>query len=1106
MGNIQQYFSEIERQVKHHYDVANEARGKGFDPKKEVEIPTANDFAARVEKLVGPEGIADRIRHYLKNMSREETAISVAVDIAEDTGGGTEKTVEQAVRTGLAILTEGVLVAPIEGISEVKIAKNFDGSNYIELYFAGPIRSAGGTAEAMSVLIADIVRRKLGIDRYKPTEDEVERYKEEVPLYDRIASLQYAPSTEEIENIVRNCPVCINGEATEDREVMGKRDLPRVRTNKVRGGACLVIAEGLCLKAPKLLKHVGRMKLEGWDFLKGFLHDNGKKKDEIEPSSKYISSLIAGRPVFSHPSAKGGFRLRYGRGRTCGLASTAINPAAMHILDDFVAIGTQIKTERPGKGTVGTPCDSIEGPMVLLRNGDFIQVDTPEEAKRVRGDIREIIDLGEILIPFGEFVENNAILPRSSYCYEWWVQELEEAAGCTDDDGAREAVSGKLGHDVDIENPSPEDAFLISEEFGVPLHPSCNLFWHDASVEDIKTLAGAVAEVEGVSFDGTLKLRGDDELKEILLKLGALHLERDGFVLEKYAYPVIRGCGFDVENGVVKKVREFPEGDDPVETASKLSGVKIMPRAPQRIGTRMGRPEKAAERTMRATPHVLFPVGEAGGRERLVNSAARANKIKFEAGVRRCPECGKTTYKRRCDCGALTVPTGEVGVHEVRFYQEVEKAKERVGMVSLPNKVKGVIGLSSRNKTPECLEKGLLRAKHGVYVFKDGTARFDMTNVPLTHFKPREIGTPVERLRELGYDSDWKGMPLESEDQICELKVQDVVPSRKCGIYMLRIANYMDELLEKFYGMEPFYNASEPDDMVGSIVVGMSPHTSAGAAGRIIGFTDADVCFAHPFYHAAKRRNCDGDEDTLMLLLDVLINFSLEYIPEKRGGHMDLPLVLTTRISPAEVDKEAQNIDLLPRYPLDFYRATIHHAHPKEVEKEMDLVAGRIGTGREYDGFAFTHDTKDIAEGVKTSSYKTLKTMEDKLNAQLELARKIRAVDESDVATRVIQTHFLPDLIGNLRAFSTQQVRCVKCNKKYRRVPLKGVCTHCGGALTLTVHEKSIKKYLEPAKRIMERFDVPDYTKQRILVFEKAAESLFHNDSVKKPTLDEFLK
>jgi DNA polymerase II large subunit len=130
--------------------------------------------------------------------------------------------------------------------------------------------------------------------------------------------------------------------------------------------------------------------------------------------------------------------------------------------------------------------------------------------------------------------------------------------------------------------------------------------------------------------------------------------------------------------------------------------------------------------------------------------------------------------------------------------------------------------------------------------------------------------------------------------------------------------------------------------------------------------------------------------------------------------------------------------------------------------------------------------------------------MEEKLDAQLELAKKIRAVNEKDVAARVIQTHFLPDLLGNFRAFTRQQVRCVKCNTKYRRIPLKGDCIKCGNSLTLTVHEKSIKKYLEPAKRIIEKFSIPDYTKQRINIFEKSVESLFTNEKVKHPKLSEF--
>lgn len=1088
---MDKYFREIEREAKNCYEIATKARKKGFDPRAEVEISFAKDLADRVEELVGPKGIARKIRKYLREKGREETALQIALEIADTMEGNFASVVEQAVRTGLAILTEGVLVAPIEGISRVEIGKNDDGSKYVDLYFAGPIRSAGGTGEAMSVLIADIVRRKLGIGRYKPTEDEIERYKEEIPLYDRVTHLQYLPSAEEIELIIRNCPICINGEATEDKEVMGKRDLPRVKTNKIRGGACLVIAEGLCLKAPKLLKHVTNLKLEGWDFLKKFVYEEEEEEEnKIAPSDKYVKDLIAGRPVLSHPSRKGGFRLRYGRGRTCGLAALAINPATMYLVDEFIAIGTQLKTERPGKGTIATPCDAIEGPMVLLDNGDFIQINSSEEAKEIRHRVKEIIDLGEILVPFGEFAENNAILPPASFCFEWWIQELEEKAKLDE-------VKQKYGIE-DFEKIDAEIAFKVSEDYDVPLHPSYNLFWHDISKEELAKLRDAIKN--GRYKNGTLYLKRNAEIKEILLKLGALHKEREEYVIEKYAYPLLRCCGFVAKEGKIEEVKKSEK--EPMEAVQEMAGIKIMPKALHRIGARMGRPEKAAERKMKASPHILFPVGLAGGRERLLTEAG---KVTAELGERKCEKCGRITYKAKCECGGHTYFTGKVRNFEIDVEKEIRKAEIRLN-ISLPPKIKGVIGLTSHSKTPESIEKGLLRAKHGVFVFKDGTARFDMTNMPLTHFKPYEIGTSVEKLRELGYEYDYMGNKLERDDQICELKPQDVIPSKKCGEYLVKVANFIDEMLVKFYGMEPYYNVEKIEDLIGHLVVGLSPHTSAGVVGRIIGFIDANVCCAHPFFHAAKRRNCDGDEDALMLLLDVLINFSREYIPEKRGGKMDLPLVIATRVSPSEIDKEALNIDLLPRYPLEFYRKTLQCPHPKELEKMMDLVAHRLGTEKEYSNFGFTHDTTHIADGPKTSAYKMLNKMEEKVEAQLALAVKIRAVDERDVASKVIQTHFLPDLMGNLRAFTRQQFRCIKCNTKYRRVPLKGKCPKCGDKIVLTVHERSVKKYLEPAKQLAEKFNVANYTRQRLTLFEKFVTSLFTNDKVKHSTLDDFFK
>jgi DNA polymerase II large subunit len=206
-----------------------------------------------------------------------------------------------------------------------------------------------------------------------------------------------------------------------------------------------------------------------------------------------------------------------------------------------------------------------------------------------------------------------------------------------------------------------------------------------------------------------------------------------------------------------------------------------------------------------------------------------------------------------------------------------------------------------------------------------------------------------------------------------------------------------------------------------------------------------------------------------------------------------------------EVDKEAHNLDLTRVYPLEFYEATLVGSSPKELETRFDLVSKRLGSIAQYEGFDFSHDTENIAAGPKNSAYKTLETMIDKMDAQLELARMIRAVDEQDVAERVINSHFLPDLIGNLHAFSKQKVRCVKCGVKYRRHPLKETCPKCGGRLILTVHEGSVRKYLEVSIKVADEYDVSSYTKQRLQLLKIEIESLFKNDKAKQTGLADFM-
>jgi DNA polymerase II large subunit len=1276
--------------------IAKKARSRGLDPSTDIEIPIASDLADRVEALLGIKGVAERIRELESLMSREEVALRIGDDfIARKFGETTnEQILDHAIRTAMALLTEGVVAAPTEGIAKVGLGKNDDGSQYLKIFYAGPIRSAGGTAQALSVLVGDYVRRQLGISRYNPRQEEVERYIEEIRQYNTIMNLQYLPSEPEIRLIVENCPVCIDGEATEQEEVSGHRNLERVETNTVRGGMALVLAEGIAGKAPKLKSKVDMMKMDGWDWL-GKLIKN--KTDEgtvsIKPLDKYLRDLIGGRPVFSYPMRKGGFRLRYGRSRNTGFAAAGLHPATLYILGEFLAVGTQMKTERPGKACGVVPVDSIEGPTVRLQNGDVLRIDDEVTAKKLVPGIEKILDVGEILISFGEFLENNHPLIPCGYCEEWWL--LESNPG--------------------TKPPKNEDEAIALARTGGYLHPAYTWFWDDLSVEQILSLADTVTW-QGKVTDGFLQIPNEPSTKIILEELLIPHEVRNGNIQIKTYRAFITCLGLD-EN--LKKTDAWTNApyDTSFNLVTHLSGIKLRSRAGTRIGGRMGRPGKSKPRKMNPPPHVLFPLGDSGGSRRSFQSASNhtaevdatiteidfqkeGGVIEIEVGRRRCSECQEITYTNRCEkCGAHTVaittcpkcgretlmercpgcdvPTTCNQRISLNVKGEYAKAMERLGLrtdsVAL---VKGVKGVISREKAVEAMEKGILRAMQNIFVFKDGTTRFDMIDLPLTHIRPNEVRVSVEKLRSLGYIKDTLGYDLQNGSQVVELRPQDLLISDSCAEYMVNVAQFMDDLLVKCYGLDPFYNVKKPDDLVGHLVIGLAPHTSAGVLARIVGFTRANVGYAHPFFHAAKRRNCfygdtevevfdgkhwqkspvrkfvlenfdvsrpgidrlgtyysdpaqpyytrtvdtgglmhirritsvsihrspatllhfitklgkeiavtpdhamlvwetlylrkiralelkvgdavpvleganviadyirsiemvpapeervycltvaddhtlvangiftgqcDGDEDCIMLLLDGLINFSRSFLPQNRGGSMDAPLVLTSRIDPAEIDKEAQNIDVCDHYPLELYISALNYVEPKVISGLIDRVERRIGTPSQLEGFQFTHDTSDISAGPIESMYTQLKTMTEKLEAELVLAEKIRAVDADDVAERVLTTHFIRDLMGNLSAFSKQKFRCSKCNTSYRRMPLAGKCTKfkgkgvCNGNIIPTVHEGSVKKYLEMSREICRKYKVSEYTKQRVEVLELAITSTFGEEKQQQLGLADFM-
>ncbi len=1077
---VQDYFNNIRERANREYEIAKLARSKGLDPKTDVEIPQAEDLAGRVAALMKID-VADKIRELEKKYDRERVAIEIALEVASSYNGTQEQKIEMGIRTALAVLTEGILVAPLEGITGVKI-KERNGKNFLCIYYSGPIRSAGGTAQALSVIIGDLIRRKLGIESYKPTEEEIERYKEEIPLYARIQHLQYVPTSKEIETAVRGSPVCITGEGTEEIEVSGHRDLELIETNRVRGGMALVIAEGLILKASKLKKYAKIFELEGWE-----IGEEKKEEDATKPNYNYLKEMVAGRPALSYPSRKGGFRLRYGRGRNTGLAAVAIHPITMKVLEDFIAIGTQIKTERPGKAAAISTNENIEPPYVLLEDGSLIKLRTMNDFLQYKNRIKEVVDLGEILISFGEFLENNKTLFPGAFTVSWWEKLVRQKG--------MEPRSFKTA----------KEAVEFSKAFQVPLHPEYTLLWHDLNFDEIKLLRDFILEKATIE-QGKFRVPMESRIKRIMENLLFEHFVEGGFLVSDTYEHLLAPMGLEIVNGKIVKVNCISMDKDVLVSLSNSAGFPIYAKGPSRIGARMGRPEKAQERSMNPPVHVLFPLGDI-----LKNKRNFQDYIKLkgaEMQLRKCESCGIETYEYRCPtCGERTLATQQTKRFDIDIKAIIERKARIMGITELPD-FRGVKSLMSATLTPEPIEKGILRSYHNVYPFKDGTCRYDMSDLPLTHFRPKEIGLTVEKARELGYKYDYTGKPLESDEQVVEIYPQDIVINERAGDYMVRVSNYMDDLLEKFYGLERYYNCKSREDLIGHLIIGLAPHTSGGILGRVIGFTKSNVGYAHPFFHAAKRRNCDGDEDSIMLLLDGLINFSVDFLPDTRGSMMDAPLVLSTKINPLEIDKEALNLDITGDYPLELLELTRDYVPPNRLTGLVRTVGDEVKKGNLYPHCDFSDDTPDINIGTHESSYKSIDTMSKKLKKQMDLALKIRAVDENDVAERILKYHFIPDMMGNLRKYGSQGFRCMSCNARYRRPPLNNRCTKCGGQVKETVHLGNINKYMSDANWLIENFGVSNYIRQRIQILNRSMEELFYTEMVEKDnnvkTLEDF--
>ncbi|MFW5846611.1 MAG: DNA polymerase II large subunit [Nanoarchaeota archaeon] len=1628
----QEYFDNLQKEVKKVYDVAEQAKSKGLDPVEKVEIPLATNMAEKVEGLISTiypqlknSGVVKRILELENQYGKLDPTVvfKISEDVAKQKFcqfSSLIEAIDAGIRVAFAYQTIAVVASPLEGYTGLKLGKTKEGKEYFKAYFSGPIRSAGTTASCIVLMVIDYLRELFGYAKYDPDENEIKRYiTENYDYHERVTNLQYLPLKEEIEFLAKNLPIQIAGEPTEKREVSNYKNLERVDTNNIRGGMCLIFSEGLAQKAAKgfrLLKKAKSNGIEssGWDFLEEYLelHEKLTKAESKEEGGKkevptYIKDLVAGRPVYGHPSRSGSFRFRYGRARNSGFSASSVHPATMAVTNNFLATGTQLKIEKPTKGTAVTPCDSIDGPIVKLVDGSVKKLKDFTEAKRISENIKEIIYIGDFLMPFSDVVNRNADLLKPGYVEEWWSLELSK----------KNSELNKDPYEIDL-----DDAIKLSEKYQIPLHPEYIFYWNQLSNEQFSNLIDWLLQgkyEDKIILPFTKDYRDKFEKgKRALEILGIEHkVSIENVVLpEIISKAFFINLGVTIENikdkqgflisDVLDKSKFELKKENVLDIINENSKFVIKDKAGDFIGARMGRPEKAKLRKLQGSPNILFPVGNEGGRLRSVLDAVNVGYVKSSWPIFYCEKCGKESIFPRCG------KCHEKCKSQYYFYEskkksfsenvegkkgrsyafdsfdissEFQNALKNLNMKNgeIPELIKGVRGMSSGSKIPEKLEKGILRAKYNLQVNKDGTIRFDGTELPITHFKPREIFTDIETLKKLGYSKDIYGKPLENEDQILELMPHDVLlpcpsdtPDEKADDVFFNISKFVDEELEKFYKLKKFHNLKDKKGLAGQLGVFMAPHNCAGVICRFIGISKNQAVNASPYMHAAVRRDCfgydtyiplkkdgkwsikkigdvveelnpsnvvdnfetkevkvnnfksigfdnkisttrinnftkhkknqmyeiktslgkkititenhkflingkkrrasnlkigdeiplpykidipakdnktvnllevldnknimirnvrkiiqkidtftlfkilrklniskkqfmnfksrdsfpadfilslskkiqkeisskgkisykrdrislpiiiplkkdlleviglylaegysrrivsqkglnqvyiaaekkeirklitkvfkkyfelkptenkkdrvtfssrvlyeffihflkigsrarekripslfldlpkeklsallrgyfegdgsvsltdkrvccdsvsegllhdlefclgrfgifvkryeyvkkpgpklkdfylrkkrdipkfkitkliigsnfilnfnqigflslekkkklsfhnstkhlgmrikkdnnfvydpiveikdmgkkesyclnvenknhlvvansilsfqcDGDEAAIMLLSDVLLNFSKEFLPSHRGGTQDAPLVLNSKIDAGEVDDQILDLEVTPegKYPLELYELAEQRKHSSEIKGITDISSLLKQNKDPFINLGFTHCSSDINKGVNCSSYKTLATMAEKVEKQMGLVEKLRGADVSDTARLVIERHFIRDMKGNLRSFSQQNFRCVKCNEIFRRPPLKGVCSKCKGKIIFTIHEGGIKKYLEPALVLAEKYHLSPYLVQSLELVKGFIEGIFGKEPEQQEALEKW--
>jgi len=1099
---FQEYVDQLKKTMTAQIQIASKARNQKHDPKTSIESNITNSSTKNILSILN----IPKLEDYLpKRINQHKNLLLLAADVAKQTINGRfiKKTQEElvllALQNSFVILSRGQCSVPQEYIHRVRIDPN---SKHLTIFFTNTIRHVTGVIIGLVVLISDYIRSILHLNRFQSSPDTIGRYEEELTIFlhmnDRLPSFEMNHMTLFIQNI----GVELSSEPYERVEVKKYRNLPKL-TNHLRMGLCVAL-EKILHDLQYIVQQKKKAGIPEWVWLDGITFSPPSQERDFGP--KDIRST---QPLLAQSKTPGGFRLRYGLSRNIGFGTIGIHPATI-LLTGILSPGCTVKLDLSNASYSISPVSSIMGPLVELKDNSLVRISTMSEYNKIKKSIIQIWEMGDILLsPI-----DNPLLERfilSAWTEEWWSEEIK----CKISE--KPTILENISNNMDISSseikkmitnplryhPSWDLSVKIAQCTKVPIHPKFSFNWNEIALSDFIYLVQQINS----SNDKTMPL--DDEFVRIIKKLGVRFEIKEG-KLNTYEFKPFILLLRDKADQIAGIVNSENEKISVESLCQSLIGFSVRSLCSRRVGLKLIRIEKSDMRFTNPPHHVLFPLEKHGGSQRDFLKVSKDAPINITISDRLCESCGISSFNTFCpECHQLTIQKyvcRKNHINDSPYCAECErkaypKSPKLVNVGSMFNsafkrakspdiqKVKGVSLLDNQYGISEPIIKGILRAKHHIYVFKDGTSRYSYTNSPIRTFTPKEIHTSIEELVHFGYTHDIMGEDLTNDEQLIEIFPYDVIINKKGLQFLFAQSKFLDDELVYLYDSAPYYRLRTSENVAGLLIVGISPTSQIGVIGRVIGHTKNNVLFAHPLWHHLKSRQCNGVSDSITLFLDVLINFSREFIPAFHGGLLDTPTVLNL------VDN--WNDLLVYSKSNTIVQNRVFYKNLGPILQKSELLS--------YDFSLLNlppithHITENLSEIVVENKLREQKIV-NRINIALDSLRTIRAVEEGRFVDNILVNDFLNKITTSIARFFQQPFRCKACRKTFRRVPLGKNCPHCyKNTLELTLSKGWVLRYMQIISQLAEQYsELSESTKSWIRYIELNKHLLF--DIGPKPT------